>query len=130
MVDQSLTCAQLAAARGYLNQSLSNLTEDRSGYVLVDVHFTHDGVSIRPNCDGPIIWLRLRNTSSQTVWALLPHKKKGSPWFQIDPNTDQVIDTQTGSQAQRNAAIKFLSDNGVVNFSDADAVEYVYSQPA
>ena len=132
MPDQSLTCAQLQAAsgNGYLNQSLSELTENQSGYVLVDVHFTHDGTSVRATgCDGPIIWLRVRNTSTQTAWALLPQKKKGNKWVQMDPGTDQVIDTQNGTPAQKNAAQKFLDDSGIVNFSDAAGVKYVYTQP-
>lgn len=119
MPDQSLTCAQLqAAAGGFLQQTISYLTPDKSGYVLLDIRYTHDGVSVRPNCDGPITRLRTRNTSQQTAWAVLPNKRKSPQWVQIDPGTDVSI-TNQGT----------LNQIGVETFSDAAGVVFVYSQP-
>lgn len=119
MPNQSLTCAQLAAGNGgVLSQTISYLTENQSGYVLLDIEFVHDGVSVRPNCDGPITKLRTKNTSNQTAWALLPNKRRGDKWVQLNPGTDVTIANQ-GT----------LNQIGVETFNDAAGVEFVYNQP-
>lgn len=119
MPDQSLTCAQLAAANGgKLSQTISYQTPNGSGYVLFDIDYTPDGVSVRPNCDGPITRIRTRNTSNQPMWVLLPAKKRGNPWIQVDPGTDVTTTNTT-----------VLTNLGVSAFSDAASSEVVYTQP-
>lgn len=119
MPDQSLTCEQLAAANGgSLNQSISYLVPDGSGSVLLDIRFTPDGTSVRPNCDGSITRIRTQNTSSRPAWALLPNKRKAPLWVQLDPGSDVTIANQ-GT----------LNQIGIETFSDAAGVEFVYTQP-
>lgn len=119
MPDQSLTCAQIqAASGGFLEQTLSHRSNDGSGHILIEVRYTHDGVSVRPNCDGPITRLRTRNTSGQTAWALLPNKRKAPKWVQIDPGTDVTIANQGA-----------LNQIGIETFSDAANVQFVYIDP-
>lgn len=118
MPDPSLTCAQLQAPLGYLEQTLSHRLPDGSGYVRTDIRFTHDGVSVRPDCDGPITRLRVANTGTSSAWALLPHKRKAPLWIQIDPGTD-VVTTSPGA----------LANIGVETFSDAAGVAFTYTQP-
>jgi hypothetical protein len=89
------------------------------GSVLIDCHFHHDGVSVRPNCDGPVIFLRVRNNSTVTAWALLPNKKQGNKWLQGDPGTD-VTTTNSGQ----------LANLGLSNASDVAGVRITFTQPS
>lgn len=91
----------------------------RTGSVMVDIQYGWDGVSVMPNCDGPITSLRTRNTSTDTAWALLPNKKKVPLWVQIDPGTDSTI-TAAGT----------LKNLGLTNCSDVLDASVVYTQPA
>lgn len=92
---------------------------NESGSVLIDIHYGWDGTSTRPNCDGPVSFIRTRNTGTQTAWANLPNKKKGSPWVQLDPGTDVTI-TQQGQ----------LNNLGLTNYSDVAAVGFQFTNPA
>lgn len=92
---------------------------DRTGYVLIDCAFTWDGLSIWPDCNGPVTSLRTRNTGTSTAWALLPDKKKGNLWVQLDPGTDVTI-TQKGT----------LSNLGLSNALDVKSVRFSYTDPA
>lgn len=92
---------------------------DYSGSVLADVHYVWDGVSVWPNCDGPVTSLRTRNTGDTTGWALLPDKKKAPLWMQINPGTDVTI-TAKGQ----------LANLGLSNASDVQSVTITYTNPA
>lgn len=84
------------------------------GSILFDVRFHHDGVSVRPNCDGPIIYLRARNTSpTVTARILLPNKKKGNPWIDGPPNSDVVLNPEVRQPDQNQ-----LNNLGVTKASD------------
>jgi hypothetical protein len=91
----------------------------QKGPVLVDIIWDWDGTSVYPNCDGPVRSLHTTNTSSSTVWAVLPNKKKAPQWVQIDPGTD-VTTTAAGQ----------LSNLGLSNYSDVAGVGISYTQPA
>jgi hypothetical protein len=90
-----------------------------SGYVLCEVAFTADGVSLYPNCDGPVDSLRTRNTGTQTAWALLPDKKKPPLWVQIDPGTDITV-----------SAAGQLNNLGLTKASDIRSVRLSFTNPA
>ena len=93
---------------------------DNSGYVLVDVAFTWDGVSTKvPGCDGQVTSLRTRNTGAMTAWAILPDKKKPPLWVQINPGTDVTI-TARGT----------LNNLGLASASDVRTVTLVFTQPS
>jgi hypothetical protein len=64
---------------------------DNLGQVVVEIFATHDGVSVRPNCDGQVTLIHVVNTGPVVWYAHLPNKSKGNPWVQIDPGTDQPI---------------------------------------
>jgi len=90
-----------------------------SGSVLVDVRYTWDGTSAWPNCNGPITFIRTRNTSQENAWALLPDKRKGSPWVLIAPGTDSTI-TAKGT----------LSNLGLTEAVDAQRASITFTAPA
>lgn len=91
---------------------------NQSGSVLVDIRFGWDGVSVRPDCDGPVSRIRTRNNGTQTAWALLPGKKKGNPWVRIDPGDDLIVT----AQAQ-------LNNLGLTNYTDVAGVDLVFTNP-
>lgn len=91
---------------------------DYSGSVLSEVHYTWDGVSVYPDCDGPVTSLQTRNTGDMTGWAILPDKKKAPLWVQINPGTN----TTTTSKGQ-------LANLGLSNASDVRSVTISYKQP-
>jgi hypothetical protein len=90
-----------------------------SGSVLIDGRWDWDGVSVRPNCDGPVNFLRTRNTGTMPAWANLPNKKRGNPWVQIDPGTDVTI-----------VAKGTLANLGLSNYTDLLAVGFQFTDPA
>lgn len=105
---------------GPLEFALEVPLPDGTGYVLADVQFTGDGISLHETgCDGPVTSLRTRNTGSSTAWALLPDKKKAPLWVQIDPGTDTTI-TAKGQ----------LANLGLSNASDVRSVQLVFTNPA
>jgi hypothetical protein len=87
-------------------------------YMAVECHFTWDGVSVWPFCDGPVIYLRTSNTSVVTVWALLPDKKRGDPWVAIPPGTTTITRKQD------------LSTLGLSNATDVQRVTLTAISPA
>ena len=99
--------------------SLEQRLPDDSGSVLTEVHFTWDGVSIWPQCDGPVIFLRTRNTGTSPAWAMLPDKKKPPLWVKLDPGTDVTV-TQKGT----------LNNLGLSNALDVVAVTFQFTDPA
>lgn len=94
------------ASRG---QTFNSVTVE-DGPVLIDCRFGWDGVSVRPSCDGPVTFLRVRNTGAVSWYARLPNKKKGNPWVEIPPGTDTQL-----SAGQRNQL-------GLQNYSDVAGV--------
>lgn len=118
MPDPSLTCAQLAAAQGYLAIQLEKPAPNGSGSVLIDIRWQPAAGATRPVCDGPVSSIRVRNNSDMTAWANLPNKKRGSKWVQGDPGTDVTI----SSPGQ-------LNNLGLSNRSDVDGVIIVWTQP-
>jgi len=89
-----------------------------SGAVLIDIRYGWDGVSVRPNCEGPVLSLRTRNLSNSTAWANLPNKKRGNTWVQIDPGTDVTVNAQGQ-----------LNNLGLSNLSDVLGVWPVFTNP-
>lgn len=112
------TCDPATRGEAYNEVALEYPLPNRSGSVLAEIRYEWDGVSVRPDCDGPIIYLRTRNTGTQTAWALMPMKRKPPKWVQIDPGTDITI-TSTGQFKQL----------GLDNISDVGAINIVFVQP-
>src|SRR6478752_9046644 len=113
------TCASLD--NPYLAITLERPAPNSSGSVLIDIRFHHDGVSVRPNCDGPVFYLRVRNNSTMTARALLPAKKQGNKWLDGAPGTDVVLDTTV-----RPADQTTLNNLGLANASDVAGVRITF----
>lgn len=89
------------------------------GSVVATIRYGWDGVSVKPDCDGPVQSLRVRNTGAATHWALLPAKKNGSKWVEIPPGTDQTI----SSQGQlNNLGLRNISDFAGITVTDVQPV--------
>lgn len=61
------------------------------GTVTVDVRYGWDGVSVYPNCAGPVLQIRYVNTGTVTWYARLPRKTRGQTWVTIPLGTDQTV---------------------------------------
>jgi len=92
---------------------------DGSGYVTVDVVYTWDGTSIWPACDGNVDSLHTINNSNMTAWAILPNKKNGLKWVQLDPGTN-VITSAAGQ----------LNNLGLRKASDCTLDKLTFTNPA
>jgi hypothetical protein len=92
---------------------------DGSGSVLAECHYTWNGTGVWPDCNGPVNFLRTRNTGDQTAWAMLPDKKKQPLWIQLDPGTDVTV-TAAGQ----------LNNLGLSNASDVRSVTLSFVNPA
>jgi hypothetical protein len=66
------TCDPASRGDAYNSVTLEERAPNGSGSVLTDVRYGWDGVSVMPNCDGPVSYLRTRNTSTMTAWATQP----------------------------------------------------------
>lgn len=92
------TCDEVARGLPY-----NEVAEEREGVAYV-FRWTWDRTSAWPNCDGPIIYMRVKNTNSSPRWVLLPNKRAGSSWQQIPAGYENVWDTTlpggAGNQAQ------------------------------
>jgi hypothetical protein len=75
------------------------------GQVVVTIHVGWDGASVWPNCAGPIVDVRLRNTGTDTWILNLPNGRrlKNQP---VEPGTDVTL---TGAQ---------LTNLGVTTIAD------------
>lgn len=114
------TCDPASRGEAYNEFALEIPAPNSSGYVLADCRYEWDGVSTRETgCDGPVIYLRTRNTGDLTAWALLVDKKKGDPWVKIDPGTDVTI-TSPGQ----------LNNLGLSNATDVLSVRLSFTDPA
>lgn len=77
-----------------------NIVEyDIDGVVFTTIRWDWDGVSVRPNCDGPLVDARLRNDSDFTYYCNLPGKKKGLRNIEIPPHSDTTYTAQQMKQA-------------------------------
>jgi hypothetical protein len=61
------------------------------GVVRIWCQYGWDGVSQRPDCDGPLNALRVSNTGTASAYARLPGKRRGDPWVEIPAGTDTSI---------------------------------------
>lgn len=113
------TCDPASRGETYNQQTLEVELPDGSGHVLIDVRFGDNGTSTFPDCDGPIRSLWTRNTGDATAWALLPNKKKAPAWVAVNPGDDITV-TAKGT----------LNNLGLVNFSDAAGVGWLFTDPA
>lgn len=82
------------------------------GNVVVTIRWDWDGVSEMPACDGPVVDIRVRNTSALMYYANLPAKKRGLRNVEIPPGTDVVI-----------SARNTLRQMGLENYSDTIGVQ-------
>lgn len=75
------------------------------GQVSVTIHAGWDGLSVWPNCVGPIVDMRLRNVGTDTWILNLPNgrKLKNNP---IEPGTDVTL---TGAQLE-NLGVRTIAD--------------------
>jgi hypothetical protein len=74
--------------------------------------WTWDGVSVPPNCNGPITSLHVVNQSpTDTYRALLPNARRGQGFVDMPPGTDQTV---TGGQL-RTAGLDTIQDLAAVN---------------
>lgn len=112
------TCDPATRGATYNELTIERPAPNSSGSVLAEVHYTWDGTSVRPNCNGPVIFIRTRNTSNMPAWANLPAKKRGSTWIQIDPGTD-VTTTSAGQ----------INNLGLSTAADIAFVDVVFTQP-
>jgi hypothetical protein len=98
------TCDPASRGRGetYNEFAMEVPLPDGSGYVLIDCRYTWDGTSTRATgCDGPVIFLRTRNTGTSTAWAMLPDKKKAPLWVQLDPEHRRHGDPEGAAREPR-----------------------------
>lgn len=65
-----------------------------NGNVDVMIRWGWDGVSVMPNCNGPLVDVRLRNSSEVTYYVNLPAKKKGLRNIEIPPGSDTTYTAQ------------------------------------
>jgi hypothetical protein len=70
-----------------------------NGTVTVDVRWTWDGVSVWPECDGPVVQVHYTNTGTETWYAHLPRKTRGVTDVAITPGEDQVVSGNALRQA-------------------------------
>lgn len=55
------------------------------------VRWTWDGTSVMPNCNGPVLDIRVVNTSGLTYYCNLPNKTRGRTNMEIPPGTDETL---------------------------------------
>ena len=83
--------------------------------VRVTIRWQWDGTSTFPDCDGPVIDIRVVNTSDVTYYANLPAKKKGLRNFEIPPGTDA---TYSGNQLKQAGLENYADTLGVTPHTD------------
>lgn len=66
-----------------------------NGDVMLEVRWEWDGVSVWPECDGPVIRARASNTGTQTWYAHVPRARGGTRTIEIAPGD---VKTWTGAQ--------------------------------
>jgi len=127
------TCDPATRSQLFNEQQLERHAPDNSGSVLVDVHYGWDGTSTKESaggtgCDGPVWYLRVRNTSAMTAWAVLPNKKQGNTWIQGGPGVDQIIGSPTVASRTGGVATQ-LANLGLSNWKDVLGTTITFTQP-
>jgi len=87
-----------------------NITLERIG-VLVDLRWVWDGVSVRPDCDGPVLDLHVRNNAGADRWAQLPRARGGTRSVLIPAGTDRIL---TQSQCAAVGLVNYIDVLGVI----------------
>lgn len=123
------TCDPATRGDAFNATSLERPAPDGSGSVLIDIHYGWDGVSVRPDCNGPVWYLRVRNNSALPAWALLPNKKQGQLWMQGDPGTDQIIGNATAA-SRTGGVTNQLTSLGLLNYQDVAGIGVTFTPPA
>lgn len=83
------------------------------GRVVAEIRWEWDGVSVYPDCDGPVIYVRIRNLSADTFEVLLPNARRPSGRIvTIGPGYDQ---TMTAPGALKNAGLETIRDVDSLN---------------
>lgn len=76
------------------------------GPVTLDIRFTWDGVSTHPDCDGPILTVRVTNSSTTATWYVtLPRKRRKDKFVAIPPGTDVTLNGAALSGAGFDSAL-------------------------
>lgn len=116
----SATCDPAERGETFNSFLLEVIFPDSTGRVMAECRYDWDGTSTRATgCDGPVIYLRTRNTHpTAPAWALLPDKKRGDPWIRIEPGTD-VVTTAAGQ----------LNQLGLSRAKDVQAVTISFTDP-
>lgn len=78
-----------------------------NGEITVDIRYGWDGVSVFPDCQGPIIRIRVQNLSQVTTWYAHVEGKRGQPQTIAIPPGDTSI---YSGQALANHGITTLDD--------------------
>jgi hypothetical protein len=77
----------------------SNEETLQRGTVLITVRFGWDGVSVRPNCVGPIESVRVVNAPGNPSWWYKTEGKRGQPHsYEIPPGTDVTFNATQARQ--------------------------------
>jgi hypothetical protein len=76
--------------------------------IFVSVRWTWDGVSVYPNCAGPLLNARLQNVGSRTWYAHFLGRKGTPQSVPVPPGTDVT------------ASAAFLAGHGLATLADLD----------
>jgi hypothetical protein len=96
------TCDHTLDPRGFNSITMTK----GGGDVTIDVRWTWDGVTVWPECDGPITRIRVINTGEVTWYAHVRRRRGGTRAVALDPGESR---NYTGNQLA-NAGIESLSD--------------------
>lgn len=80
------------------------------GAVVMKGRFGWDGVSVKPNCDGPLIRLQGINTTQQTYYAWFLSKSGTPRSITMGPGFNQIVTQPT------------LGNQGFNSYSDCDGI--------
>jgi hypothetical protein len=62
-----------------------------NGAVVATVTWSWDGVSVFPDCDGPVVSVRIVNLTGETFYVHFPRKARGVTYVALDPHSDQTV---------------------------------------
>jgi hypothetical protein len=69
-----------------------------NGAIDVSFRWTWDGESVFPDCDGPLVGARVRNTGEQSYYVHLTGRRGQARVVEIPPGTNMVRNAQWLSQ--------------------------------
>ena len=113
------TCDPASRGQAYNGVTLEVPLPDGSGSVLIDCHFGWDGVSVRPDCNGPTQSIWTRNTGAMTAWVLLPNRRKSPPYAPIAPGADVTITAQGQ-----------ITNYGLTSYTDVRDLWFQFTDPS